>query len=244
MRRESCSAIFRPMCTDSVSFSAADGDQISGTMDDQGHGAFTYYLLKGLGGESEGGEHMGRKVEVRTVSLAWVLAFFGIERIAFMKTDCEGAEWRFLSDTYTGPVVAMMKLTFIIGLFVASPIIAYQIWAFIAPGLYSNEKKMAYPFVALTTLGVLLGDGCICHAQDALLDCGNRDRFYDWAESIGEPFFYGEAFASRAGGDNCCQAITATSRWPAAFQAWAGRAGKKKNRASRNRCMRPLCRVR
>ena len=35
-----------------VSFSAAKGDQISGTMDSEGHGAFTYYLLKGLGGEA------------------------------------------------------------------------------------------------------------------------------------------------------------------------------------------------
>lgn len=35
-----------------VAFSAAGSDQISGTMDDQGHGAFTYYLLKGLGGEA------------------------------------------------------------------------------------------------------------------------------------------------------------------------------------------------
>ena len=38
-----------------VSFSAAAGDQISGTMDDQGHGAFTYFLLKGLGGEAGAG---------------------------------------------------------------------------------------------------------------------------------------------------------------------------------------------
>ena len=33
-----------------VALSASDSDQISGTVDDQGHGAFTYYLLKGLNG--------------------------------------------------------------------------------------------------------------------------------------------------------------------------------------------------
>lgn len=41
-----------------VAFSAAGGDQISGTMDAEGHGAFTYYLLKGLGGEA--GDSAGR----------------------------------------------------------------------------------------------------------------------------------------------------------------------------------------
>jgi sec-independent protein translocase protein TatC len=33
----------------------------------------------------------------------------------------------------------------------------YQVWMFIAPGLYSNEKRMAFPFVFFTTAGFLLG---------------------------------------------------------------------------------------
>ncbi len=33
----------------------------------------------------------------------------------------------------------------------------YQVWLFIAPGLYSNEKRMAIPFVLLTTGGFVLG---------------------------------------------------------------------------------------
>ena len=33
----------------------------------------------------------------------------------------------------------------------------YQVWRFIAPGLYTNEKKLAIPFVALSTLGILGG---------------------------------------------------------------------------------------
>lgn len=57
---------------------------------------------------------------------------------------------RFLSDTYTGPVVAMMKLTFIIGLFVASPIIGYQIWAFISAGLYKRERRYVLAFAPVS----------------------------------------------------------------------------------------------
>ena len=33
----------------------------------------------------------------------------------------------------------------------------YQVWMFIAPGLYSNEKRLAIPFVLFTTIGFILG---------------------------------------------------------------------------------------
>ena len=33
----------------------------------------------------------------------------------------------------------------------------YQVWLFIAPGLYSNEKRMAVPFVLFTTIGFIAG---------------------------------------------------------------------------------------
>ena len=33
----------------------------------------------------------------------------------------------------------------------------YQVWMFIAPGLYSNEKRLAVPFVLFTTIGFVLG---------------------------------------------------------------------------------------
>ncbi len=39
----------------------------------------------------------------------------------------------------------------------AAPFIMYQVWRFIAPGLYAKEKRLAVPFVVLTTLGVLGG---------------------------------------------------------------------------------------
>jgi sec-independent protein translocase protein TatC len=67
---------------------------------------------------------------------------------------------KFLSSTYTGPVVSMMMLTFIIGLFFASPIIGYQIWAFISAGLYKNERKYVLAF-APVSFG-LFCIGCIC----------------------------------------------------------------------------------
>jgi sec-independent protein translocase protein TatC len=61
---------------------------------------------------------------------------------------------------YTQPGEAFslyVTVALIAGIVVAAPFISYQVWMFIAPGLYANEKKMAYPFVALTTLGFALG---------------------------------------------------------------------------------------
>jgi sec-independent protein translocase protein TatC len=40
-----------------------------------------------------------------------------------------------------------MKVAFIAGLILASPFVLYQIWAFVAPGLYRHEKKYVIPFV-------------------------------------------------------------------------------------------------
>lgn len=43
------------------------------------------------------------------------------------------------------------------GLILASPFVMYQVWRFIAPGLYAKEKKFAVPFVCLTTIGAIGG---------------------------------------------------------------------------------------
>ena len=43
------------------------------------------------------------------------------------------------------------------GVILSAPFVAYQVWRFIAPGLYAREKKFAVPFVMLTTLGSLGG---------------------------------------------------------------------------------------
>jgi len=61
---------------------------------------------------------------------------------------------------YTEPGEAFslyIMLSMIVGVVLASPFIMYQVWMFVAPGLYQNEKKLAIPFVLLTTLGFLGG---------------------------------------------------------------------------------------
>jgi sec-independent protein translocase protein TatC len=56
-----------------------------------------------------------------------------------------------------------IKVALIAGLFVASPAVFYEIWKFIAPGLYEKERKMAKPFVFFATAFFALG-GYFCWA--------------------------------------------------------------------------------
>jgi sec-independent protein translocase protein TatC len=61
---------------------------------------------------------------------------------------------------YTAPTegfMLMMKIGALAGLFVALPFIIFQLWLFIAPGLYSNEKRFAVPFVLLGTVFFVVG---------------------------------------------------------------------------------------
>src|SRR5687768_11887820 len=56
---------------------------------------------------------------------------------------------------YTDPGEAFflqIKIGLMAGLIVASPIVFSQVWLFIAPGLYSHEKKLAIPFVIMSTV--------------------------------------------------------------------------------------------
>jgi len=59
------------------------------------------------------------------------------------------------SFIFTGVTEAFftyMKLAFFAGIFVASPVIIYQIWAFVAPGLYEKERRSILPFVFLAVV--------------------------------------------------------------------------------------------
>jgi sec-independent protein translocase protein TatC len=63
-----------------------------------------------------------------------------------------------LKLTQTHPTDALeliVKTSVVAGAIVSSPFILYQIWLFISPGLYANEKKYVFPFMG-TTVGLFL----------------------------------------------------------------------------------------
>lgn len=66
---------------------------------------------------------------------------------------------------FLGPAEAFwmnMKIALVSGFILTIPIIFYQLWRFISPGLYSNEKKYVLPFV-LTATGLFLAGVAFCY---------------------------------------------------------------------------------
>jgi sec-independent protein translocase protein TatC len=60
------------------------------------------------------------------------------------------------------PFMLHIKIGFLVGIFLSSPLILWQVWKFIAPGLYSHEKKFAIPFVVMSTFFFVSG-GLFAH---------------------------------------------------------------------------------
>jgi sec-independent protein translocase protein TatC len=61
---------------------------------------------------------------------------------------------------FTSPSEALllyMKMAFFVGIFLAAPYVLYQVWAFVAPGLYAHEKGYALPFIFFGSLFFLGG---------------------------------------------------------------------------------------
>ena len=58
--------------------------------------------------------------------------------------------------------IIWVKLPLLASIFIASPWILYQVWAFISPGLYKRERRMATPFI-LTTAGLFITGGLFAY---------------------------------------------------------------------------------
>jgi sec-independent protein translocase protein TatC len=52
-----------------------------------------------------------------------------------------------IATSLVSPFMAPLKLSLIVALFLAMPVVLYQAWAFVAPGLYRHEKRFAVPLV-------------------------------------------------------------------------------------------------
>jgi len=53
--------------------------------------------------------------------------------------------------------ITYLKISFFAGIFLAAPVIFYQIWKFVMPGLYSNERKYVLPFVVAACAFFVMG---------------------------------------------------------------------------------------
>lgn len=55
------------------------------------------------------------------------------------------------------PFLTPVKMVFFVSLFIAMPVVLYQVWAFVAPGLYRKEKRFAFPLLASSIILFYLG---------------------------------------------------------------------------------------
>jgi sec-independent protein translocase protein TatC len=62
-----------------------------------------------------------------------------------------------IATDITSPLLTPMKLTFFVALVMAIPYILYQIWAFVAPGLYKHEKRIALPILFSSVMLFYIG---------------------------------------------------------------------------------------
>jgi sec-independent protein translocase protein TatC len=97
--------------------------------------------------------------------VGFLIAFAFIERIwlfvfARLTADVPGGKLIF---TEPGEAFFLyLKMAAIAGVLISSPYVMYQVWLFIAPGLYANEKKLAVPFVLFAT-ALFIGGAAFSH---------------------------------------------------------------------------------
>jgi sec-independent protein translocase protein TatC len=96
---------------------------------------------------------------------AWVVAsgvtfYFRFELLEWLREPLPET-FNLLATGLLEPFLVSMQIAAFFGLVLASPIIVGQVWGFIAPGLYPEERRWAIPFIFMTALafsgGVLFG---------------------------------------------------------------------------------------
>jgi len=87
--------------------------------------------------------------------VAFSAELYDLLALPLMRSLPEGS--RMIATGVISPFLIPMKIAFFAGFVVALPYILYQVWAFVAPGLYEHEKRFALPVVVSSTLLFALG---------------------------------------------------------------------------------------
>ena len=122
--------------------------------------------LDGAGGKMSFLEHLD-ELRTRLIASAYALVAGCVVSFIFVNQTQQFIMkplWELMPHgtkfMYTAPMegfMLMMKIGALGGLFLALPFMIFQLWLFVAPGLYANEKRFAVPFVVLGTFFFLVG---------------------------------------------------------------------------------------
>ena len=89
--------------------------------------------------------------------LEWMVEPLNVALIEVGKKSLHAAEGMVTTSQVGGAFFVALKVAFFAAIVASIPIILSQLWMFVAPGLYANEKKMIIPFILGGTIMFLVG---------------------------------------------------------------------------------------
>lgn len=119
-------------------------------------------------------EHLGELrrrliISLSAVGVATLICYFFADRLFLFLIKpliqaIPGGHPRLIFTSLPEAFVAYMKVSLVAGLFLASPVVLYQVWQFVAPGLYVHERRYALPFVFFSSFFFIAG-GIFCFTE-------------------------------------------------------------------------------
>jgi sec-independent protein translocase protein TatC len=87
----------------------------------------------------------------------WPGSGYIYDLLAMPLIEVMGPNAKMIATGVITPFMVPVKVTALVAFMVALPYVLYQAWAFVAPGLYENEKKLAAPLIVASTILFLCG---------------------------------------------------------------------------------------
>ncbi len=103
---------------------------------------------------------------ILAVGVAFIGTYYFKERIfGFLMrpfTKVMPPQSSFIFTSLTEAFLTYFKIALVASLFVAAPVILYEVWKFVSPGLYDKEKRYIIPFISFGSIFFLIG-GLFCY---------------------------------------------------------------------------------
>jgi sec-independent protein translocase protein TatC len=100
-------------------------------------------------------------ISLIAVAVAFVITYYFKEQLfAFLMKPfikVMPAKSTFIFTGITEAFITYFKISLVAALFLAAPVILYEFWMFVSPGLYEKEKKYVYPFIIFGSLCFISG---------------------------------------------------------------------------------------
>lgn len=94
-------------------------------------------------------------VVVLVLLFPWAKEIYALLAAPLLKSLPAGASM--IATDVTGTFLVPLKVTLLAAFLIALPVVLYQMWAFVAPGLYQHEKRLVVPLIFSSVLFFFLG---------------------------------------------------------------------------------------